>query len=72
MKVLRDDVSTQKSEQLSGDRWRCDLHPSSSRDGKLIVYNGRIEGKDRQVIVSYIGHLLLDDHEFEGGDKPSN
>lgn len=52
MKVNRDD---NMAKSRSGDIWRCDMHPTWSRDFKYLVFNGRVNGGNRQVLVSYLG-----------------
>ena len=38
--------------------WRCDLHPRSSRDGRLVVFDSPHGGEGRQLYLVEIGPLL--------------
>lgn len=35
--------------------WRCDLHPAWSRDFQWVAINGRPRGRERQVVLLYLG-----------------
>ena len=35
--------------------WRCELHPAFDRHFKWVAFNGRPDGKRRQVMASYLG-----------------
>jgi hypothetical protein len=40
------------------DAWRCDMHPSVSRDGRWVLVNARPDAGLRQVVLAYIGDLV--------------
>ncbi len=46
------------NEKVLKKAWRCDLHSTFDSKHNWIVYNGRPEGKGRQIMMSYIGNII--------------
>ncbi|HRU07309.1 MAG TPA: hypothetical protein P5137_16205 [Candidatus Brocadiia bacterium] len=44
--------------QGGAGEWRCDLHPRSSRDGRLVTIDSTHEGKGRQMYLLDVGPIL--------------
>ena len=44
-------------QQYSGE-WRCDLHPRSSRDGRLVTIDSVHGGEGRQIYLLDVGSIV--------------
>eukprot|EP00605_Chrysophyceae_sp_TOSAG23-4_P001023 GSChrysophyteH1.ASY1.ANO1.1124.1 assembled CDS len=50
--LSKDDLNSKKHRRA----WRCDMHPvRCGSKGEWVVFNSRAEGKNRQVILAYLG-----------------